>query len=98
MEFLKDIIIPGIAIILSIISILISKRSELLSRGEIEFNMATLIRDAQYRVSDIGIMIAKYKSKVMKSIPKDNLTQEQIEEKLEEILEKDNENLQKDKG
>ena len=91
MEFLKDIIIPGIAIILSIISILISKRSELLSRGEIEFNMATLIRDAQYRVSDIGIMIAKYKSKVKKSIPKDNLTQEQIEEKLEEILEKDNE-------
>lgn len=91
MEFIKDIIIPGIAVILSIVSIIISKRSELLSRGEIEFNIATLIRDAQYRVSDVGVMLAKYKSEVMKSMEEDNLTPEELEEKLEEKLKKDNE-------
>lgn len=90
MEIIKDIIIPCIAVILSIASIIISKRSELLSRGEIEFNIATLIRDAQYRVSDIGLVVAKHKSEVMKSIiNREQLTQEELEEKLEEILEKD---------
>lgn len=87
MDFLKDIVITGMPLVLSILSIIIAKRSELLSRGEIEFNIATLIRDAQYRVSDAGIEVAKYREELKGTIPTLGKTTQQIEEELEEILE-----------
>lgn len=68
---IKDFILPIAAFVISIISLGISKKSELLSKGEIEFHMATLIRDAQYRVSDKGIDLAKYRSTFLKSLEND---------------------------
>ena len=85
---IKDFILPIVAFVISIISLGISKKSELLSKGEIEFHMATLIRDAQYRVSDKGIDLAKYRSTFLKSLENNpQMSQEDLEKALENDLE-----------
>ena len=80
-----DYIMPLATFILSITSILIAVKSWKLSQGEIEFQIANIIRESQYRVSDSATELAKYRQEFL-SEREDGQTEENRLEMLYDDL------------
>lgn len=92
---MKDII--GIIISLAsfftaIASMFISRRAFLISQGEIEFEMATIIKDASYRVADLGLARIKHEEDTRKILSKKTDSDNELlieDEELYEFLKND---------
>lgn len=72
MENIAETIISLAAIIISLISLYKSSKNDLLAQGEIEFQIATLIRDAQYRVGDLALEMGKCEHRIRSGLNNPN--------------------------
>ena len=92
MKDIVGIIISLASFFTAVASLFISRRAFLISQGEIEFEMATIIKDASYRVSDLGLERIKYEEDTRKALSQgQNGNDERIieDDELYEFLKKD---------
>lgn len=68
MKDIIGIIISIASFFTAISSLYISRRAFLISQGEIEFEMATIIKDVNYRVADLGLAQIQYEEDVRKKL------------------------------
>ncbi len=84
MENIVEIVISLAALVISLISLHKSSKNDLLAQGEIEFQIATLIRDAQFRVGDLALEIGKCEQRI-----RSGLNNIDDDEEFENVSERD---------
>lgn len=77
------VLISIASFITALTSLYISRRAFLISQGEIEFQMANIIKDANYKVADLGLARIKHEEEVRKELM-DQAINKMLEENTEE--------------
>ena len=90
MKDLVSIIISIASFFTAVASLYISRRASLISQGEIEFQMATIIKDANYRVADLGLIRVKHEEYIKSNLNSSSSSNNSVDDRqIIEALEND---------